>query len=83
MPYTVVWLRAAEDALTRIWLHATNKQAVTRAANRIDPTLKRNPERQGDPEDGTRLLRVGPLVVRFEVLPEDCLVRVLGVAYRP
>lgn len=40
MRYTVNWRSKAQDELARIWLRASNRRAVTDAANRIDRLLK-------------------------------------------
>ena len=42
MNYTVTWLPAAENALAAIWTAAADRDAVTRAANELDPRLALN-----------------------------------------
>jgi hypothetical protein len=79
MRYTVTYLPAAEAELMRIWLRASDQQAVTSAANTIDRLLGRFPEQQGEEVDEGRRLIVEPLAVTFQVIPDDCLVRVLQV----
>ena len=43
MKFTVVSLPAVDDALTELWLNASNPQAVTAAADWIERQLKSNP----------------------------------------
>ncbi len=80
MKYTVVWIPSAEQDLAELWLIATDRAAVTQAANEIDRLLRHDPEQQGESRsDGVRVLLVAPLGVQFEVLSDDRLVRVLHV----
>jgi plasmid stabilization system protein ParE len=72
MPFTVVWLPAAQDALAEIWVQAADRQAVA-DADRIDRAL-------GRAKDGYRVYADPPLAVGFEVSPDDCMVRVVRVA---
>jgi plasmid stabilization system protein ParE len=43
MIFTVVWIPKAEAMLARIWNAAKDRNAVAKAADRIDELLKRNP----------------------------------------
>jgi hypothetical protein len=79
MKYTVTWLPAARDELTRIYLQPLDRQAVTDAANLIDEELKIDPDRKGRVFGERYFFRAPPLVVAFEMIPDDCLVRVLQV----
>jgi hypothetical protein len=79
MKYTVMWIPAASDELTRIYLQPLDRQAVTDAANLIDRELSIDPDRKGRVFGGKYFFRAPPLVVAFEVIPDDCLVRVLQV----
>jgi plasmid stabilization system protein ParE len=79
MPFTVVWEPAALDSLAELWLQAVDKQAVADAADRIDRWLRLKPEEMGRQRQGYRVFAEEPLVVGFEVSPEDCLVRVVWV----
>ena len=45
--YTVVWHQLAKDDLAKIWLAATDRRAVTSAADRIDVLLANNPAEHG------------------------------------
>lgn len=79
MKYTLTWVPAASDELTRIYLEPLDRQAVTAAANLIDRELSVDPDRKGREFGGKYFFRAPPLVVAFEVSPGDCLVRVLQV----
>lgn len=79
MKYTVTWLPAARDELTRIYNRPLDRQAVTDAANLIDRELRIDPDRKSRVFGGIHFFRAPPLVVAFEAIPDDCLVRVLQV----
>lgn len=79
MKWTVIWLEEARDELAELWIQATDRPEVSAAADWIDSALKHDPEHSGtDTLDGLFLIR-GPLAVAYEVIPDDCLVRVLLV----
>jgi hypothetical protein len=60
--------------------HASDRQAVTDAANEIDRLLAIEPLDIGESrEEGRRILLVPPLGVTFYVVSEDRIVRVLDV----
>jgi hypothetical protein len=83
MSYTVVWKEIAEERLVEIWIAASDRQAVTEAANAIDSLLKQDPEQQGESRgDSLRILFVAPLAVHYEIRPLDRIVQVLRV-WRP
>ena len=83
MKYSVVWKLFAETQLTDIWLGASDKQAVTKASDEIDRTLRINPDRIGVPDSrGWRLIVVPPLVATFEVSIDDRRATVLSIRYR-
>ena len=80
MIHTVLWTATAERALTAIWVDAQDRSVVTLAANLIDHQLRTDPAEQGESrESGRRILIVPPLAVKFRVLSEDRIVRVLHV----
>jgi hypothetical protein len=79
MKYTVTWIPAASDELTRIYLQPLDRQAVRDAADFIDEELSVDPDRKGRVFGGRYFFRAPPLVVAFEMIPDDCLVRVLQV----
>jgi hypothetical protein len=49
MRYTVVWTKAALGHLANVYLQAVDKQAVTKAVDRIDLALKDDPELKSQP----------------------------------
>jgi hypothetical protein len=80
MNYTVIWKPSAEQELALIWINASNRRAITAAANRIDTLLRVDPLTQGESRTGgTRVLFQPPLAVLIEVKEEDRLVAVLKV----
>lgn len=80
MTFTVVWTEAAERELSAIWLSSTNRAFISAAANKIDETLRVDPDQQGESRNpGQRILLETPLGVTFEILTDDNLVRVLDV----
>ena len=79
MKYTVTWLPAASNELTRIYNQPVDRQAVTDAANLIDRELKIDPDQKSRVFGGIHFYRAPPSVVAFEVIPDDCLERVLQV----
>jgi len=79
MRYTVEYSPKAEAALTRIWLGAIDRRAVTGAANFSDRLLKFAPLLVGRSSGSQRRPTIHPLVLTYEVFPNDCRVRVLEV----
>ena len=80
MKYTVVWKRSLKQRLAEIWLNAADRDAVTRAAHRIDTILRLSPSTQGESRSGsTRLLIVFPLVVTYDIFEDDRRVEFLAV----
>lgn len=80
MTYTVVWRPSAEGTLAEIWTSATDRQAVTDAANAIDALLRVEPLEVGESRvANTRILTVLPLSVYYDVHEDDRLVAVWAV----
>ena len=80
MKYTVLWTPAAEGHLTKIWVDAEDRSAVTSAANSIDKLLTQHPESLGESRnENVRIMFVPPLGLEFEVLDDDRIVYVLAV----
>jgi hypothetical protein len=78
MNYTVLWSPTAEQELADLWLQATDRDPVTRAAHAIDQRLQTDPENEGESRPGDRrVLFVPPLGVIFFVRPDDRCVDVL------
>lgn len=79
MKWTVVWIRAVQNDLADLWMAAPDRKVVEDAANWIDQALARDPQGLGiHAADGWFLERL-PLTVSYEVIPDDCMVRVLQV----
>jgi hypothetical protein len=80
--FTVVWHADARDELARLWIVATNRGALTSAADAIDRELAVDASLKGNGiPDGLRQLTVVPLRVLFAVSEADRMVRVLEVAW--
>src|SRR5438309_11424973 len=68
MNYTVIWKSSAEQELARLWTQASDRTAVTSAANAIDIALQRDPSVKGESRSGaTRIMISAPLAVHFRV----------------
>lgn len=84
MKYTVVWKPSAEAELARLWADATDRAALSAAADSVDGLLARDPEVRGESRQGSaRIIVVQPLVVAFDVREDDRLVSVLSVWRMP
>jgi len=80
MKYTVVWKPSAERALIEIWTDATDRQAITNAADTIDALLRTDPASVGESREGdVRLLYVWPVAVYYDVSLEYRRVAVWAV----
>jgi len=84
MKFTVVWKSAAKRQLAEIWMGASNRAAVTAAADAIDAALRFWPQRCGESRGSDfRLVIEGPLGAFYAVNEEDRLVTVFYVRYVP
>ena len=83
MKYTVEWLPAAENDLAEIWGNAgLHVDDVTRAADHIDTVLGYDPLRFSESRLGNRRVMFEfPLMIHFEIIEDDYLVRVISVAF--
>jgi hypothetical protein len=80
MIHTVLWKRHAEEELAEIWSAASDRAAVTKAADDIDQLLRERPLAIGESRsDGRRLFFSFPLGVLYRVVAEDVKVFVLDV----
>jgi hypothetical protein len=80
MKFTVVWTPLAESQLAALWLSATDRAAITAAADQIDRMLSWNAHLHGESRSGKlRIAVVEPLGVEFEAIPDDRMVRILAV----
>ena len=79
MRFTVIWSLSAEDQLTELWLNATDRNAVTAAQHQVDQLLRVDPDTQGIPFFGNRLLLLAPLHVAYAINWADMQVEVYDV----
>jgi plasmid stabilization system protein ParE len=80
MTFAITWSEAAIQDLAAIWLHVSARTALNNAANEIDRLLARNPQHQGESRPGNeRVIYVGPLGVRYDVVVDDLRVTVGAV----
>jgi hypothetical protein len=76
--YTVVWHQEALDDLTRLWMDAPDRTAVTLAASAIDQHWAADASEKGTAiPDDLHQLTIPPLRVLFAVSEPDRMVRVL------
>jgi plasmid stabilization system protein ParE len=80
MRYTVCWRPTAERKLNEIWNEATDKSAVSEAADAIESELQSRAGMAGESRgDEARFLSVAPLAVYFDVHEDDRTVDVWSV----
>ncbi len=80
MRFTVIWLPAAEQKLTEIWLASANKPILTRLIDELDADLRNRPLTVGESRDDvSRIAFAGSVVAEFEVHEADCRVIVSAV----
>jgi hypothetical protein len=80
MNFTVIWSEAAVQDLARIWMNATDRNAITQASNEIDRILSRDAQHVGESRPGgQRVEFADPLGFRFEVVVDDQRVTVGAV----
>jgi hypothetical protein len=77
MRYTVTSSDEVDNKLARIYLLARDRDAVSRASNRIDWVLKYSPLSEGTDLGAFRVLTLAPLTVVYSVSPDDRLVTIL------
>jgi hypothetical protein len=82
MKYTVLWVRAAERELARLWTTHPDRQAIAAAADAIDGLLQIDPDELGESrENSGRIFFLAPLMVYFRVQLQDRIVEVTSVRY--
>ncbi len=82
MKYTVTYKRSAEQELAAICTKASNRSAVTEAANRVDVLLRGDPLGQGESrQQNIRIMFERPLAIEFEIKEADLQVEVLRVSW--
>jgi plasmid stabilization system protein ParE len=80
MNFSVVWTRRAENELAAIWLTASDRNAVTQAAHRLDQRLANDPLNEGESRHANyRIAFENPLGILFEVDEDINTVWVLQV----
>lgn len=79
MIYTVTWVPDAEEELVRIWIRSGSRNAVKSAADKIDKRLRKNPDQHGVPYGNKLSLHLPPLLVVYEIIPDDRIVRIVQV----
>ena len=83
MTVTVVWTQFALGQLANQWRQANDRQAVSDAADKVDPILRHDPDTKGIPFGRFYIFDVAPLAFLYEIVPPDRLVRVLSVRRTP
>ncbi len=80
MRYTVLWRPTAEAALADLWTSASDRVTIAQAADAVDAMLRNDPGEVGESRgDGSRILIVSPLAVRYDVSEDDRRVAVWAV----
>jgi hypothetical protein len=80
MRYTVTWTVAARDLLAELWLSASDRDAISRAAADIDRNLLLQPWEAGESRaEDLRVLIAPPLGVYYSVSDDDRLVTVKAI----
>jgi len=80
MRFSIFWTNGAQDDLAAIWADATDRSAVSAAADAVDAMLTTHPETKSESRDAVvRILFKSPLGIEFEVFPDDLVVKVLTV----
>ena len=83
MRFTVVWTQFALGQLANLWRQASDRHAVSDAADKVDPILRDDPDTKGIPLGRFCILEIVSLAFLYEVTPPDRLVRVLSVRRTP
>ncbi len=82
MKCTVGWTPHAELELTRMWLSANDRAALTRAVEQIEVCLATDPEHAGESRVANlRIMIEPPVGVVFSVRPDDRLVKVVEIGW--
>jgi hypothetical protein len=80
MKWTVTYRPSARDELATIWMDATDRNAVSVAAEELEAHLKNDPLRAGESRGGKRRLLIEPpLALDYEADFDDMLVTVIRV----
>lgn len=80
MKWTVVWKPDALNDLAELWVESTDQSGMAFASDLIDELLRTDPLGYGESREGNeRLLVMLPLIVRYQVSGDDCMVTVSAV----
>jgi hypothetical protein len=79
MRWILSYTDLAIDQLATIWLNAPDRRAVSSAADALEQELRDDPDVKGSPFFGDRTISRIPLTFFYELIPDDCLVRVIEV----
>jgi plasmid stabilization system protein ParE len=78
--YTVVWHAEAQAQLATIWVDATDRHEITRAADSVDAILAWDAPTIGlEIEGDFRELSISPLRIWFAVSEPDRIVKIVHV----
>ncbi|MCI0458140.1 MAG: hypothetical protein L0Z62_14345 [Gemmataceae bacterium] len=84
MSYSVDWEDDALDTLATIWMHSSDRGAVTSAQAAIDRLLAADPRKHGIPlSEGLFAIEVHPLRAQFEMDDAASAVKVVSVGELP
>ncbi len=79
MNYRLRWRRRAKDELADVWLRASDKSTVTRAAHQLEVQLRRDPYGIGESRSGAvRYVFEGPLAMLVEIVGNEVRVITVG-----
>ena len=79
MRFTVVWRETALQQLARVWLEATDREAVNQEVDQIDLELRDDPDQKGDDYYGDRYLLLPIMWALYTVRPDDRTATVLQI----
>jgi plasmid stabilization system protein ParE len=80
--YQVFWHAAAEQQLAAIWMVASERRAVSAAADACDQALRHDPQAVGESREGPyRISIMRPLAFIFRVSESDHSVWVMRVRH--
>jgi hypothetical protein len=80
MKWTVVYQPSANSDLAEIWIESDNRQAVSDAADAVEIELTRRLMEVGESrESNMRLIIQSPLLMFYDVIPDDLRVTVWHV----
>ena len=79
MRYTVIWSPEALGKLADLWAASDDRDAITRAAGRIERSLRDDPELRGLEYYGDFLVVDSPLAVGYRVIEDDRIADIFDV----